>query len=103
MQWSFAFWRPGAGAVTVSYAAEEPANDASTKPSSSETDRNERLGSKCLPVGPESRAIHEQAWTGKVHQEQAKVAPTVLLCNGMGHETLTVFRPDAMARVETPT
>src|SRR5882762_6811851 len=24
MQWPFAFWKPGAGAVTVSYAAEEP-------------------------------------------------------------------------------
>ena len=49
MPWSFAFWKPGAGAVTVSYATDEPTNDASDQPSSPETDRNERLGSKCLP------------------------------------------------------
>ena len=82
-------WKPGAGAVTVSYAADEPTNDVSTQPSSPETDRNERLGSKCLPVGPESRAMQEQDWSGNVHQEQAKVAATVLPGKGMRRELLT--------------
>lgn len=102
MQWPFFFWKPGAGAVTVSYARDEPAIDASTNPvlrrhTAPEIHGKERQGSKCLPVGPESRAMHEPRMGPARSMEQAKVEATVPPCNDMRREALTAFRPGAAA------
>jgi len=74
--------------------------DASTKPSS--RDRPQQTAGLKVPASrPQSRAIHKQAWTGKVHQDRRRsLRPSY--CARHGARGSNGLRPDAMARVGNP-